>query len=249
MNDDRKIAVLIDGDNAQYSLIDETLKEVAKQGKISIKRVYGDWSRRNLKGWKEQLDRFALKPVQQFAFTKGKNSTDIALVIDAMDILHTRKANGFCIVSSDSDYTGLANRIREEGIFVMGVGQEKTPEAFVKACELFIYTENLEEEEIVEEEKPVKETGSRAPKPSRPKKRKKPIPGNMIRAAFNAVVEENEKASLSRLGEALRKMDPGFDPRTYGFPLLSKLIKSMNQYEVTYSDNLDTAYVERKRKK
>ncbi|MGD1847099.1 MAG: NYN domain-containing protein [Salibacteraceae bacterium] len=246
---DRKIAVLIDGENAQYSLTGDMLAEVAKQGRVTIKRIYGDWSSRQMKGWKDQTNKYAVRAMHQFAFTRGKNSTDIALVIDAMDILHQGLADGFCLVSSDGDFTGLANRLREEGVFVMGIGQEKTPEAFVRSCELFIYTENLgdsdeEEEPIAEAEKP-----SRTPKAkAKPKKKVKPIPVNLLKKAFKNAVEENEMAYLGRMGEALRKIEPSFDPRTYGYPLLSKLIKSMTgHFEVVYPEGSDSAYVKLKR--
>ena len=138
-----KIAILIDGENAQPSLIGKILTESAKYGSLTIRRIYGDWTKPQLKGWKETLHNNAIQPIQQFRYTTGKNSTDSALIIDAMDILHDKIVDGFCLVSSDSDYTRLATRIRETGIFVMGIGEKKTPKAFINGCNVFVYTENL----------------------------------------------------------------------------------------------------------
>ena len=146
-----KIALLIDGDNAQPSLIGEILTEAGKYGALTIRRIYGDWTTSNMQGWKDTLNSSAIQPIQQFRYTVGKNATDSAMIIDAMDILLSGPVDGFCIVSSDSDYTRLATRIRESGIFVMGIGKRITPKAFVNACNVFIYTENLDvkEDEIV----------------------------------------------------------------------------------------------------
>lgn len=149
-----KIAVLIDGDNAESTLIDQVLAESERFGKVTIKRIYADWTNNHMNKWKDQLNKHAIRPVQKFAYTIGKNSTDTALIIEAMDILHSNLVDGFCIVSSDSDYTGLAHRIREQGMFVMGIGSGKTPEAFVKACENFTLTEIL----ITQENKKIEET-------------------------------------------------------------------------------------------
>ncbi len=143
-NKEFNIALLIDGDNAQPKLLDNVLEEASKRGVVTIRRIYGDWTKPEMKTWKLYLNTNAIQPFQQFRYTTGKNSTDSSLIIDAMDILHSNLVDGFCIVSSDSDYTRLATRIRESGMFVMGIGEKKTPEPFVKACELFIYTENLD---------------------------------------------------------------------------------------------------------
>ena len=142
-NTANKIALLIDGDNAQPSLINKILTEAGKYGSITIRRIYGDWTTANMKGWKDTLNNNAIQPIQQFRYTTGKNATDSAMIIDAMDILHSDQVDGFCLVSSDSDYTRLATRIREMGYFVVGIGKQITPKAFVNACNLFIYTENL----------------------------------------------------------------------------------------------------------
>ncbi len=152
-----KIALLIDGDNAQPSLLPQILMEAARYGQVTIRRVYGDWTTANMSSWKEMLNYYAFQPVQQFRYTVGKNATDSAMIIDAMDILHAGVVDGFCLVSSDSDYTRLATRIRESGTFVMGIGQKKTPKAFVNACDVFVYTENLEKSEGQGETKPRRE--------------------------------------------------------------------------------------------
>ena len=137
------IAVLIDGDNAQPRLLKSILEEVSKYGKATIRRIYGDWTTQQMNGWKEIINQYSINPVQKFSYTTGKNSTDSSLIIEAMDILHGKNIDGFCIVSSDSDYTGLAKRIREEGLFVMGIGEKKTPSAFVQSCEIFTFCENI----------------------------------------------------------------------------------------------------------
>uniref|UniRef100_UPI002633A4B3 NYN domain-containing protein n=1 Tax=Flavobacterium sp. TaxID=239 RepID=UPI002633A4B3 len=169
------IAVLIDGDNAQAKLIKEILEEVSKYGKATIRRIYGDWTIPQMNVWKELINQYSINPIQKFSYTTGKNSTDSALIIDAMDILHSNNIDGFCIVSSDSDYTGLAKRIREEGLFVMGIGQRKTPIAFVQSCEIFTFCENLTPEivpvaakQVVKEQpaKPIKTAAKQGKKTS-----------------------------------------------------------------------------------
>src|SRR5215218_6162111 len=159
-----KIALLVDGDNAQPRLLNLVLEEASKYGKVTIRRVYGDWTTPHMNQWKACLNELAFSPIQKFSYTSGKNSTDSALIIDAMDILHDELVDGFCIVSSDSDYTGLAKRIREEGIFVMGIGEKKTPNAFVKSCEIFTFVENLEDKEEDKEEEKVVEKGEKPAK-------------------------------------------------------------------------------------
>src|SRR5687767_2390441 len=158
---DKKIAVLIDGDNADAVLIEQILNEASRFGRVTIKRIYADFTTQQMNGWKDKLNVFAIRPIQKFAYTKGKNSTDSALIIDAMDIMHSKLVDGFCIVSSDSDYTGIAHRVREEGLFVMGIGKSHTPIAFVKACENFTYTEILapkQRKSVGAEEKQQKES-------------------------------------------------------------------------------------------
>ena len=208
----RLIAMLIDGDNAQPSLLQQILPEVARYGVITTRRIYGDWTTPNMSGWKDSLQTHAVQPVQQFRWTTGKNATDSALIIDAMDLLHSGTVSGFCIVSSDSDYTRLATRIREQGMFVMGVGRSDTPKSFVNACEVFVYTENL------------------APEPEPAPKPKQPAAvGDWVTTAVQAIESASQDdgwAFLGAVGTYLRKLDPAFDPRTYGHKQLSLLIKS-----------------------
>lgn len=203
--------MLIDGDNAQPSLLRHVLAEAAKYGTVTTRRIYGDWTTPEMSGWKESLHSHAVQPQQQFRYTKGKNSTDSALIIDAMDLLHSGTVGGFCIVSSDSDYTRLATRIREQGFFVMGVGQAHTPEPFVKACEVFVYTENL------------------APPGERPVKDADFSQEDWTVLATRAVevtTQDDGWAFLGSVGNALRRLDPAFDVRSYGQEQLSPLIRS-----------------------
>ncbi|HTO36663.1 MAG TPA: NYN domain-containing protein [Flavobacterium sp.] len=240
------IAILIDGDNAQAKLLKETIEEVSKYGKATIRRIYGDWTSQTMNSWKNLINQHSINPIQKFSYTSGKNSTDGALIIDAMDILHSKNVEGFCIVSSDSDYTGLAKRIREEGLFVMGIGEKKTPESFVQSCDIFTYTENIapktpkqtpkDESENIEEEKP------KARQSKVEKTPKKPLPkkasflsakdDETISKAFDISTDENEIAYISTIGANIRKIDPSFDTRTYNIYSLSKLFESLNEYEV-----------------
>lgn len=207
----RQLAMLIDGDNAQPSLIEHVLAETAKYGLVTTRRIYGDWTEAGMSGWKDALHSFAVQPVHQFRYTKGKNATDSALIIDAMDLLHSGSIAGFCIVSSDSDYTRLATRIREGGFFVMGVGRSNTPKSFVNACEVFVYTENLS---------PLKNRDSRQ-KGNRSSERTK-----LVIQAVDMATQDDGWALLANVGNSLRKLDPAFDSRTYGHSQLSQLVKS-----------------------
>lgn len=218
-----KLAVLIDADNAQSSIIQELLAEVSRHGVASVKRAYGDWTTTNLKGWKETLHRMAIQPMQQFSYTTGKNSTDSSLIIDAMDLLHGGKLDGFCLVSSDSDFTRLATRIREAGLLVYGFGEKKTPEAFVAACDRFVYTEILRPATI-EEAKPSAEA-ARAPAPAL-----RPMVIQAVTAA--AAAREDGWASLSQVGSFLLKTNPSFDPRNYGCQKLGELMKLQKYLEM-----------------
>lgn len=214
-----KIAVLIDGDNAEASLIEHILNEASKLGRLTIKRIYGDFTSNLMNGWKDQLNLYAIRPIQKFAYTKGKNSTDSALIIDAMDILHANQVTGFCIVSSDSDYTGLAHRIREQGFFVMGIGKSTTPEAFVKACESFTYTEILSP-------KMTKQSAKLQPKEENQSIKK--IDFEIVESAFEMVKDEmTGEALASRLGIALKRIDPTFDIRNYRFPTFRKFLEAL----------------------
>ncbi len=221
----RKIALLIDGDNAQASLLPQMLVEAGKYGQVTVRRIYGDWTTANMKQWKDVLNYHAIQPVQQFRYTVGKNATDSAMIIDAMDILHSGVVDGFCLVSSDSDYTRLATRIRESGIFVMGIGAKKTPKAFVNACDVFVYTENL-----VSEAKPQKSRTQKSRSRKKKEEEEEPEPLPILRQAFEMAVQEDGWASLAAIGNALYQLDPGFDPRTYGHRQLSRLIGSLKKW-------------------
>jgi uncharacterized LabA/DUF88 family protein len=219
----QRIALLVDGDNAQSKMMDLILEEASKYGKVTIRRVYGDWTTQHMNHWKSLLNEMAFNPIQKFSYTTGKNSTDSALIIDAMDILHAGLVDGFCIVSSDSDYTGLAKRIREAGIFVMGIGEQKTPNAFVKSCEIFTYIENLEPKaEIPEKKETVK------------KHKEKPASVNtkLINKAYDMSINESNEAYISTLGINLRKLDPSFDVRTYGCKTLTQFFSKLPGFAV-----------------
>lgn len=216
----QKIALLVDGDNAQSKIMELILEEASKYGKVTIRRVYGDWTLQHMNHWKSQLNEMAFNPIQKFSYTSGKNSTDSALIIDAMDILHADLVDGFCIVSSDSDYTGLAKRIRESGIFVMGIGEEKTPNAFVKSCEIFTYVENLEPKN----EKPKKE--------DKAKKVSKHSLDKLLNKAYDMSINESNEAYISNLGINLRKLDPSFDVRTYGCKTLTQFFSKHSGFVV-----------------
>lgn len=237
-----KIAVLIDGDNAQPRILKEILEEVAKYGKATIRRIYGDWTIPQMNGWKEIVNQYSFSPIQKFSYTTGKNSTDSSLIIDAMDILHEKHIDGFCIVSSDSDYTGLAKRIREQGIFVMGIGRKTTPVAFIQSCEIFTFTENIvAEPEPAAEKEPVhsrnkKQTKKeKEPKPEQ-KTKKAAINTKSIDKAFEISAGEDEQVYISQMGLNLRKIDPSFDTRAFGFKTLTTLFENLPNYEVIRKD-------------
>lgn len=240
---DKKIALLIDGDNAQAEFTEAMLSEAGKYGKVTVRRIYGDWTNNRLNAWKEQLSKHSIRPMQKFAFASGKNATDTAMIIDAMDILHSGSVDGFCLASSDSDYTGLAQRIREDGIFIMGIGQaDKTADAFVKACDRFVFTENLKEPAQLANRRqnpvvaPAPKTTKHEPRTAKPEvspARKLPVSRitgreidiNQIATAINMVAGEDGFAYMGELGLALRKLDPGFDPRTYNYANMTTLFK------------------------
>ena len=238
----KKLAVLIDADNSSLNSIQFVLEEVAKYGIASVKRVYGDWSTDTLKNWRDILLPHAITPVQQFAYTKGKDATDMILIIDATDLLYSNALDGFCIVSSDSDFTPLASRIRESGLTVFGFGRNKTPEAFVKACDKFIYVENLEAEEK-EEIKQVngiknKELTQEPIKVDVSDKQDIVKPSQIDRATLNLIYkavkdnsDESGWANLSIVGSYLTAVKPDFDSRNYGRAKLSGLIKMLNLFD------------------
>lgn len=231
------IAILIDGDNAQAKLLKETIEEVSKYGKATIRRIYGDWTSQVMNSWKNLINQYSINPIQKFSYTTGKNSTDGALIIDAMDILHAKSVEGFCIVSSDSDYTGLAKRIREEGMFVMGIGEKKTPESFVKSCDIFTYTENISPKEekskkVTESAASTEKTKKVAGKKVKNKSFLSDKDAETIAKAFDISTDENEIAYVSTIGTNIRKIDPGFDTRAYNISTLTKLFENLEEYEV-----------------
>jgi len=239
-----KLAVLIDADNAQPSIVDGLLSEIAKYGTANVKRIYGDWTLSGLKGWKEVLLQYSIQPIQQFGYTSGKNATDSALIIDAMDLLYTGKFDGFCIVSSDSDFTKLASRIREAGLIVYGFGEKKTPKAFVSACDKFIFTEVLRSKDD-HSEKIRRETTSEL------KKDTKLV--NLLRNAVEASSDDSGWAHLASVGSNIAKQAPEFDPRNYGYKKLGELVlatKLFQTEERTVGDGPSKAiYLKDKRKK
>jgi uncharacterized LabA/DUF88 family protein len=218
-----RLAVLIDADNAQPSITEGLLSEVAKYGLSSVKRIYGDWTTPSLSGWKSVLLEHSIQPVQQFRYTVGKNATDSAMIIDAMDLLYTKRFEGFCLVSSDSDFTRLASRIREEGLLVYGFGEKKTPKAFVSACDKFIFTEVLRFQENAEP--------AVKPKTANELKRDAKLV-TLLRNALDAASDESGWAHLGTVGSNIAKQAPEFDPRNYGFNKLGELAAAMKLFEV-----------------
>ena len=220
----KAIAVLIDGDNAQPSLLDEILAEVSKYGRTTIRRIYGDWTSPNMNGWKDVLQENAIQPIQQFRHTVGKNATDSAMIIEAMDILHSGVADGFCVVSSDSDYTRLATRIREKGLFVMGIGRQATAKSFRNACDVFVFTENLipQGENPTPQAEKAKQKPAQLPAPARILSVMKALP--LLRKALENCAQDDGWATLSSVGSTMRSLDSSFDHRTYGCSNLRTLI-------------------------
>ena len=239
-----KLAVLIDADNAQPSIVDGLLSEIAKYGTANVKRIYGDWTLAGLKGWKEVLLQYSIQPIQQFGYTSGKNATDSALIIDAMDLLYTSKFDGFCIVSSDSDFTKLASRIREAGLFVYGFGERKTPNAFVSACDKFIFTEVLRSKDDYSEK-------IRRKTISELKKDTKLV--NLLRNAVEASSDDFGWAHLASVGSNIAKQAPEFDPRNYGYKKLGELASATQLFQIeerAVGDGTSKAtYLKDKRKK
>lgn len=234
----KKLAVLIDADNSSVSSIGLILEEIAKYGIASVKRVYGDWSSESLNKWRNILLPHAITPVQQFAYTTGKDATDMGLIIDAMDLLYSGALDGFCIISSDSDFTPLASRIRESGLVVYGVGRKQTPEAFRKACDKFIYVENLiEDEKPIIENKTVLDQKESVKEPAK-KNVEKDVTQTVDRATLNLIYkavkdnsDESGWANLSVVGQYISMVRPDFDARNYGRAKLSGLIKMLNLFD------------------
>lgn len=225
---DLKLAVLIDGDNIPSAYVKEMMEEIAKYGNPTIKRIYGDWTKPTLSKWKKILLENALTPIQQYGYTKGKNSTDSAMIIDAMDILYSEKVDGFCLVSSDSDFTRLATRLREAGMKVFGIGEKKTPEPFIVACDKFIYIEILKNQSEENESEVAKNESSKksnidqiTPKVIR-----------LISLTISDLADDDGWAYLGDVGNLLQKKQPNFDSRNYGFQKLTPLVKSIDKFEI-----------------
>lgn len=243
-NDDeqRRLAVLIDADNAQPAVIEGLLAEIAKYGVSSVKRIYGDFTSNRMTQWKAALLKHSIAPVQQFAYTSGKNATDSSLIIDAMDLLYTQRFDGFCLVSSDSDFTRLAQRLREEGLMVYGFGERKTPDAFVQACDKFVYTEVLRSESPPPSAKPAKKASKKTAKsagtaiaeptatPAAEPARSETLPVRLIRQAIEDASDDQGWAFLGTVGSYLIKVRPDFDPRLYGHKKLSDLLKQDHKH-------------------
>ena len=235
----RRLAVLIDADNAQPAIIEGLVREIVKYGIPSVKRIYGDWTTPNLAGWKSVLLDHSIQPIQQFRYTVGKNATDSAMIIDAMDLLYTRRFDGFCLVSSDSDFTRLASRIREEGLLVYGFGEEKTPKAFVSACDKFIFTKVL-----LTEENP--DTAIRKQETKKLKGDTKLV--NLFRNALEAASDDNGWAHLGAVGHHIAKQVPEFDSRNYGYKKLVDLVSAITLFEIDRRSQ-GTVYIRDKRSK
>ncbi len=225
---DLKLAVLIDGDNIPSAYVKEMMEEIAKYGNPTIKRIYGDWTKPRLSKWKNILLENAITPIQQYGYTTGKNATDSAMIIDAMDILYSEKVNGFCLVSSDSDFTRLATRLREAGMQVFGIGEKKTPESFIVACDKFIYIEILKyqtegsESELTESKSSQKDNIDKIT----------PKVIKLISSTISDLADDDGWAFLGDVGNLLQKKQPNFDSRNYGFQKLTPLIKSIKKFEI-----------------
>lgn len=251
MTKDLKLAVLIDADNVPYANVKEMFEEIAKYGTPTFKRIYADWTKPTVSGWKKVLLENAITPIQQYSYSTGKNASDSALIIDAMDILYTGKVDGFCIVSSDSDFTRLATRLREAGMKVIGIGEKKTLNPFITACDKFIYIEILkqekEEQPEVQGKKPSKNAQA---KTSKPLNQIDPQVIRLLSDSITDLADEDGWAFLGELGNLMLKKKPDFDPRNYGFPKMLPLIRSMNKFEIDERDsgkfNIKHIYIRKK---
>jgi len=243
-DDTLRLAVLIDADNASPAVIGDILAEVSKLGIATVKRVYGDFTSSNLNSWRAVLADHAIQPIQQFRNTVGKNASDSALIIDAMDLLHTRELGGFCLVSSDSDFTRLATRIREDGLPVFGFGEEKTPSAFIKACDRFIYTEIFK----IANDGTKKASQAKQTPPLHDFKTDKKFKEALDQAVAAATPPDGSRAYLSTVGTHLQKLLPDFDPRNYGFQKLSDLVEKIPDLKLIRQSTptgLSAVFVER----
>jgi len=244
MDNDKNMAVLIDGDNIPSKYINEMIEEITKYGNPTIKRIYGDWTKPQLSKWKKVLLDNAITPIQQYSYTLGKNATDSAMIIDAMDILYSGKVDGFCIASSDSDFTRLATRIRETGLSVIGIGEKKTPDPFIVSCDKFIYLEILqkidEDKDDLESKRKIKKIEIITPKVIR-----------LITQTVNDTADEDGWAFLGDVGGLIQKKQPNFDSRIYGFEKLTPLIKSTGKFEIdqreSHKGRAKLIYIRRKK--
>ena len=249
MASDINLAVLIDGDNIPSAYVKEMMEEIAKYGNPTIKRIYGDWTKPTLTKWKNLLLENAITPIQQYGYTTGKNATDSAMIIDAMDILYSNQVNGFCLVSSDSDFTRLATRLREAGMKVIGMGEKKTPEPFIVACDRFIYIEILKSREKEPESNVVKNKNSN--KTEFDKITPKVV--RLISSTIFDLADDDGWAFLGDVGSLLQKKQPNFDSRNYGFEKLTPLIDSIGKFEIdqrdSYKGKFKLIYVRNKKNK
>lgn len=229
-SNDQKLAVLIDADNVPYANIKEMLEEITKNGTPTIKRIYADWTKPTVSGWKNVLLEHAITPIQQYSYTTGKNSSDSALIIDAMDILYSGKVDGFCIVSSDSDFTRLAIRLREAGMKVLGIGEKKTPTPFITACDKFIYIEILKIKELNFDETNIKQKGKKPKVKDAPLTKTDKELIKLISDSISYLADDSGWAFLAELGNSILRKKPDFDPRNYGFQKMLPLIKSLNNF-------------------
>lgn len=237
---DLRLAVLIDADNASRSAMKDVMAEVAVYGTPTIKRIYGDWTSPNMNSWKSILLETAITPIQQYSYTTGKNSTDSAMIIDAMDILYSGTCDGFVLVSSDSDFTRLATRLREAGMKVYGMGEKKTPKPFIVACDKFVYIEVIRAAAKQAAEAAKKKEEAQAKKTAKKENKKcqtssSPAPEEIVELIAESVedlCEEDGLAHMGKLGNLLLKKQPDFDPRNYGFSKLSKLIRALDRFQI-----------------
>ncbi|MVN20590.1 NYN domain-containing protein [Mucilaginibacter arboris] len=248
---DLKLAVLIDADNVPYANVKEMFEEIAKYGTPTFKRIYADWTKPTVSGWKNVLLENAITPIQQYSYSTGKNASDSALIIDAMDILYTGKVDGFCIVSSDSDFTRLATRLREAGMKVIGIGEKKTLTPFITACDKFIYIEILKKEIVSPPETGKKKTLKNAKKTvAEPLSKIDPEVIKLLTDSITDLADENGWAFLGELGNLMLKKKPDFDSRNYGFAKMLPLIKSINRFEIDERDtgkhNIKHIYIRKK---
>lgn len=241
-----KLAVLIDADNVPYSNIKGMLDEIAKFGIPTIKRIYGDWTKNTVSGWKPALLEHAIIPIQQYSYTSGKNATDSAMIIDAMDILHSEKVDGFCLVSSDSDFTRLATRLRESGKMVIGIGEKKTPRPFIVSCDKFIYIEIILPQDTQTQGTRKKTEKTKTVPPTGQESKVDPIDNKFIQLLKNSIediADDDGWASLAAVGGLINKKRPDFDPRNYGFQKLSLLIKSLKKHFAVDEKDAENSHI------